>query len=205
MLTFDERWLDPGESLICLGDSLTESAPGYVSILEERLSVQDISVIRAGVGGDKTPSALMRLQTDVIARKPDAVSIFLGTNDAAIGHWCWADEPCISSQTYGENLRWIVHLCRLAGISKFSITPPLYRFEGDAFRHFGDVLTPYCIAAREASEAVQACFVPAEVAFAEAWMRNPRHTGLLYTVDGIHLTEEGNRLLADTMLCAWGV
>lgn len=205
MLTCENPWLKPGETVICFGDSLTNSSPGYVGILEARLRPKGVTVVRAGRGGDKTPWALTRLQQDVIDRKPDALSIFLGANDAAVGRGVWADEPMVPPAAYEWNLIWMVHLCRLAGITKFSITPPLYRFEGPAWAEFGDVMGPYRQAARNAADAMKVRFVPADIVFAEEWARHPGHTGLLLTTDGVHLTEKGNQLLAQTMLAAWGL
>ena len=70
-------WLAKGEKLICFGDSLTAAKDGYITIVEDKLRSLQIEVVNAGVGGDKTPNALVRLKSDVIALKPDAVSIFL--------------------------------------------------------------------------------------------------------------------------------
>lgn len=205
MITYDTPWLTDGDTLLCLGDSLTHSSNGYVKILQTVLGAQKISVINAGRGGDKTPWALTRLEQDVIARKPQALSVFLGTNDCAVGRGRWADEPAVPVEAYKTNLKWIVHLCRLAGISKFSLTPPLYRFEGASWREHGDIMAPYRLAAREAADEMKTRFVPADIAFAEEWAKHPGHTGLLLTTDGIHLTPEGNTILAQTMLSAWGL
>lgn len=205
MIDMSGPWLESGERLVCLGDSLTASKTGYVALLAEALSSRGIEVVNAGRGGDKTPTALMRLQSDVIDRAPAAVSVFLGANDAAVGRGCWADEPTVTPEAYRCNLVWIMHACRLQGIEKFSVTPPLYRYEGDQYGAFGEVMLPYCQAARDAADAMAARFVPADVAFAEAWSAHPGHTGLLLTTDGVHLTPQGNRLLADTQLKAWGM
>lgn len=78
MLTFHEKpWLKRNETLVCVGDSLTAPKDGYVALLAKALGPLKIRVINAGLGGDKTPQTLSRLREDVIARKPDAVSIFL--------------------------------------------------------------------------------------------------------------------------------
>lgn len=204
MITMKKPWLAHGDTLLCFGDSLTASSTGYVKILQEKLEESDIKVINAGREGDKTPWALTRLQTEVINLKPTAVSIFLGTNDAAIGKGPWADEPMVPSEVYKWNLVWIVHICKLAGIEKFSIIPPLWRFEGDNWKIFGNIES-YCNAAREAASIMKTNLVPVDVAFAEEWGRHPGHTGLLLTVDGVHLTERGNQIVADTMLKTWGI
>ena len=204
MITHEQPWLTAGDKLICFGDSITEPPDGYVRILQERLAPRRIEVVNAGRGGDKTPWALTRLEAGVINLKPTALSIFLGTNDARIGRGRWADEPMVSPEAYKCNLVWIVYLCRKAGIGKFSIMPPV-RLEGEEWVEHGDVLAPYCIAAREAADLAQARFVPGEVAFAEEWARHPGHTGLLLTSDGAHLNDQGHRLAAETMLKAWGL
>jgi acyl-CoA thioesterase-1 len=205
MLNFDASWLEEGEKLVCFGDSLTAAKDGYVKILEAKLKKQKIQVINAGVGGDKTPSALARLRSDVIALKPDAVSIFLGTNDSAVGRGVWADEPRVEPAAYKNNLIWIIHLCRLTGINKFSITTPAGRFEGTALASYGNVLPQYCIAAREAAEESGSRLVPLDAAFIQEWLLRGAHakSGLLLTRDGVHMTNAGNELIAATMLDAW--
>ncbi len=73
-----------GTTIVALGDSLTEgvgaSSPekNYIGILNARLG---INIINKGVAGNTTPDALLRLDSDVIALKPDIVIILLGGND----------------------------------------------------------------------------------------------------------------------------
>ena len=142
MITDDKPWLAKQDKVICFGDSLTAATSSYVEILQERLGPRGITVVKAGRDGDKTPWALTRLNADVIDQKPTAVSIFLGTNDAHVGRGRWADEPKVTPEAYRCNLVWIIHLCRLSGIKKFSITPPLWRYEGDLWLEYGDSLVP---------------------------------------------------------------
>ena len=204
MIRHEGPWLTKGETVICFGDSITAPENGYVAILKKHLTPRGITVINAGVGGDTVPKALTRLKQDVIDRKPDAVSIFLGTNDATCGRGRWADEPRIPPDGYRASLEHLVYLCRIWGnIGKFSITPPLWRFEGDAFAEFGDHLAPYCIAAREAADNARTRFVPADTAFSGEWDRHPGHTGILLTTDGTHLAETGSGIDAEAMLKAW--
>jgi lysophospholipase L1-like esterase len=121
MLNFDTPWLEKGDVLICFGDSITANQNGYVKLLEKSLKKHKVKVINAGLGGDKTPAALTRIKSDVISHKPDAVLIALGTNDCAVGRYQWADEPTVPPEAYKANLIWIVHVCKLAGIKKYSI------------------------------------------------------------------------------------
>jgi lysophospholipase L1-like esterase len=208
MLNFDAPWLEKGEKLVCFGDSLTAAKDdGYVKILEDNLRKLKIKVANAGRDGDKTPTALTRLRADVIALKPDAVSIFLGVNDAAVGRSVWADEPRVEPEAYKNNLIWIVHICRLAGIKKFSIATPAWQFEGTAMASYGNVLPQYCLAAREAADESGSRLVALDAAFAQEWLLHGGRakSGLLLTRDGVHMTSAGNELIASTMLETWKI
>lgn len=72
-----------GSSIIAFGDSLTAgygagSGEDYPSRLSATIGSQ---VINAGVSGDTTDSALIRLDQDVLARDPRIVIVGLGGND----------------------------------------------------------------------------------------------------------------------------
>ena len=201
MLDLEQKFLADGETLVCFGDSLTAANPGYVSALQAKLTKN--TVVNAGRGGDKTPWALTRFQSDVLDRKPDALSILLGANDAAVGRGRWADEPMVTPEAYRCNLVWMVHLARLSGIRKISIATPLGAFEGDTFREQGDILAQYALAARHAADEAKVRLVPLDAMFREEWAKHPGHTGLLLTRDGTHPTQEGYALIAKTMCRAW--
>jgi len=202
MLEFNEPFLKEGETLVCFGDSLTEGDNKYVKFLQDRLP--KINVINAGRGGDKTPWALTRFQQDVIDRKPDAVSILLGANDAAIGRGCWADEPPVSAEAYRCNLIWMTHLCKLAGITKISIATPLASFEGEAYKMHGDRLNEYCLAARDAADYAHCRMVPLD-----SMMRrlhgNAPWDELVATRDGTHPVLSTYQAIAEAMIAAWKI
>lgn len=202
-------WLTSGDRLLCFGDSLTHSSEGYVRILQQKLSDKGIDVTNAGKGGDNVFTAILRLQKDVIdlkpSAKPTAVSIMFGTNDSQIGRGIWSKDPMIPADAFRCGLIWIIECCRRTGIEKFSIIPPLWRYESDVWMDMGDVLPPYVQAARDAAAVMNARLVPADVAFAQEWAKNPGHTGLLLTTDGCHLNTKGNQLVAETSLTTWGL
>jgi lysophospholipase L1-like esterase len=76
-----------GDTIICFGDSLTagtgaSKGKDYPSQLSKLISKP---VINAGVPGDTTARALIRLDQDVLSRLPDMVLITLGGNDLKNG------------------------------------------------------------------------------------------------------------------------
>lgn len=76
-----------GTTIICFGDSLTagvgaEAGASYPAQLERRIGRP---VVKAGVSGDTTGSALARLDRDVLAHDPRLVLITLGGNDLMQG------------------------------------------------------------------------------------------------------------------------
>lgn len=95
--------------LICLGDSLTWG-PGVArsETWVRRLALEMGWEIRnAGLAGDTTGGMLVRLRSEVLERRPDAVLLMGGSNDVfASGEDCRAR----------ENLFAMVHQCLAAGI-----------------------------------------------------------------------------------------
>jgi len=203
MLDLKKKFIEPGDKIVFFGDSLTFADPGYVSLLRERLP--DNEIINSGVGGDKTTTALMRFRQDVLDHKPQVLSIFFGANDSAIGRGCWADEPMLPPEAFRTNLIWMIHIARLNGIRKVSITVPFAELEGPGFFAHGNILDLYCLAAREAADTMKAFCVPLDAAFVTEWRKHPGHTGVLLTKEGCHPTQDGYRLIADTFMKAWNL
>src|SRR4051794_11901160 len=75
----------PGDRVLFLGDSITATETGYVSILAQSLARTRpdlaLHLLNAGREGDTTRSAAARLDQDVLAHAPDWVVIHLGLND----------------------------------------------------------------------------------------------------------------------------
>ena len=77
--------LGRNSTLVCLGDSITQNPEGYVRIVGNMLNAaypeRNIKVVNSGIGGHKAPDMLARLERDVIAHKPQCVTINVGVND----------------------------------------------------------------------------------------------------------------------------
>ncbi|MBA2252831.1 MAG: hypothetical protein H0W13_09025 [Nitrospirales bacterium] len=190
-------------SIVCFGDSLTagyQSPTHDVSIIREtpfgsflqaRLGPQ-ATVMTSGVCGEVTSDMLLRFRQDVLAHRPDYVVILGGTNDLG-----WHVAPaeivshllCMYEQAFG------------VGIQPVAVTVPSIRMEVDPAaeqwlnelvtqrQHLNRSIIEYC-----ANKGI-AC-VDLFTATAEA------KTLLLagpYSNDGLHLTTEGYRKMADLL------
>ena len=90
-----------GNNIICFGDSLTfgTGAPRDKSYPARLSQMIGQPVINAGIPGDTTSRALLRLERDVLSKSPHIVLITLGGNDLKNG---------VDKQTAFKNLKEIV-------------------------------------------------------------------------------------------------
>jgi len=119
--------------IITLGDSITKGGRSgvtaeqtFASLLQATLKQNqiDATVQNIGIGGERTDQALKRLERDVIAPKPDLVTVMYGTNDS------WVDngktESRLTAEAYEVNLRGIVARLQKAGIQVVLMTEPMF-------------------------------------------------------------------------------
>lgn len=201
MLDLTTPFLEKGEKVVCLGDSLTAGENSYVKFLQEMLP--DNTVINSGLGGDKTPHALTRFRQDVLDHAPDALFIFLGANDAAVGRGCWADEPTVTPEAFRCNLVWMAHLCHLNGIKKISIATP-FGLEGSAYEAHGEIIKEYYLAARAAADEMGAYSVPMDALFYQLRGSAPL-SECVVTRDGTHPLAPIHEDIAKAIVKAWNM
>lgn len=74
--------IDAAREVVCAGDSITRglASADYVSLLHDRLGPAGYRFVNAGVDGNLAWNVLRRLD-EVIACRPDAVTLLVGTND----------------------------------------------------------------------------------------------------------------------------
>jgi len=74
--------------VIFFGDSITEmgvNRGGYVTRIDSMAKIEnrsnDFEFIGAGIGGNKVYDLYLRIENDLISKKPDLVIIYIGVND----------------------------------------------------------------------------------------------------------------------------
>ena len=192
-------------SVVVFGDSITaavQQSPErrWPAILEQRLRAaapgRGLSVVNAGAGGNTSREGLARIERDVLARKPDVVTVEFGGNDAT-------DVPNrhVDLAEFGQNLSSIVTRVRSvspdAAIIMLTFPPVIDSRHSRGTMHGG--LDRYVEQYRE-SVRTFASSRGLRLVDTDAAIR-PRAEQLILP-DGVHLTAEGNQAIADAVFPA---
>lgn len=191
--------------IIFFGDSITEFASrpgGYISDIGEMLVKNKLEnnyeLVNAGVSSNKIYDLYLRMDEDVMNKVPDVVVIFIGVNDVwhkrSMGTGTDADKferfyNAIIKKLVEKNIR--VILCTPAAIGE----------KADLTNELDEDLDKYCNIVRYVASKNNAGLVDLRKAFtAYDSQNNPTNlsAGIL-TVDGVHLTDRGNQLVAEEM------
>ncbi len=120
--------------VVYFGDSITEGwmdavrrpADAYPAVCDTLVRERHVSArnLSLGFAGETTDDALTRLESGVLALRPDVVVVAFGSNDYYIhGH---ATTPRVSLQRFAANLRLIVQRLRGGGVQPVLLgLPPL--------------------------------------------------------------------------------
>ncbi|HYW34565.1 MAG TPA: GDSL-type esterase/lipase family protein [Balneolaceae bacterium] len=109
------KWLDDlpfdgDETIVALGDSITDDLQGWFYIFEYALEIAipsaDFTFVNSGVSYDTSADALKRLSRDVLAHDPDWVIVALGTFDMQRLRVA-PDRPLVSLAAFWENINTI--------------------------------------------------------------------------------------------------
>lgn len=198
-----ECLLKDGDRIVFLGDSITQPRDGYVSIAEQMISAlaPDVRVkcINAGIGGNKITDALGRVEKDVIVHNPDWVTVSIGIND--VWHGENGTPLDLFKQLYDELA---AKLTGQAATKLALFTTTVIGEELD--NELNNKLVAYNDFIRETAKRHEALLVPMNEEFQKAisaWHKVG--SGLKYTADGVHMTPDGNYLMAATLLKAWKI
>lgn len=81
----DRLPFEPGQTVVGLGDSITDDYQSWIEILRHLLAIRrpkdEINVVNAGISGDTTSQMISRF-LDVVLQGPDWIVCMAGTNDA---------------------------------------------------------------------------------------------------------------------------
>jgi lysophospholipase L1-like esterase len=216
--------------VVFLGDSITENATskkgdtlnfvngsmqvakftGFITQLKESVG-EDIELIGRGIGGDKVSNLLERYKEDVLSLNPDIVFIYIGINDV----WHKYDFGTGTDIIFYENgLRKIIGDLKNNGARVILCTPTVIgenKGEFTLVNKFKDIetmeimngdLDAYSDVIRKLSSEFDTDLVDLRKIFVDYILENnPNNEPAgITTSDGVHLNDQGNKLIADSML-----
>jgi lysophospholipase L1-like esterase len=200
--------------VVAFGDSITNGtspagmteADTFREVVRHKLIEKlerQVEVSNAGVNGDIVTLALERFNRDVIAKRPDVVTVMFGGNEAGFYRPQtndFADTPRVTCREFAAALRQLVDRARSAGITVVLMTcPPMTeRYWGmklEAYRKNGInfLVKDYAQAMRDVAAEKGVALVDVYRAFGE----NPGR--LDYFPDGLHPDARGHRVIADVL------
>jgi acyl-CoA thioesterase-1 len=106
-------WLPfrPGETVVGLGDSITDDDQSWLGILgcalAQRRPQDEITILNEGISGDTTAQMISRF-LDVVLDEPDWIVCFAGTNDARLHGQCPL-KTLVSVEETVKNLEMLRH------------------------------------------------------------------------------------------------
>jgi lysophospholipase L1-like esterase len=196
--------IKPGESIAFLGDSITQfgaqSPGGYVRLVESGLAAQgiNVTVIPAGLSGNKSNDMLARLDKDVLSKKPTWMTLSCGVNDVMHGARGVEIEP------YKTNITAILDRCRQAGVKVVILTAtqiglPVTNAENVKLAGYNAFLRETAKARNLPLADLNAAMVAEQASLEKAGIKRS------LTTDGVHMNIYGNLVMAKGVLSTFGL
>lgn len=194
--------------VIFFGDSITQQGNqpgGYISLLKESFEKKGLSnqyeLIGAGIGGNKVYDLYLRLEDDVLSKKPDVVFIYVGINDV----WHKASHGTGTDPAkYVKFYEAIIKKLKANNVRIVLCTPSVIGERHDYSNQQDGDLNYYSGLIRELASQNQLELLDLRKEF-QGYLEknNPENLekGIL-TTDRVHLNATGNNFLAEKMEAA---
>jgi acyl-CoA thioesterase I len=194
------------QRLVFAGDSITDAGrdradddsfgDGYVALLAEGFREQgaDAVVLNRGISGDRAVDLERRWEQDVVATRPDVLTVYVGVNDM------WrrfdADDPTTAA-AFEATYRRLLGAVEARHI--LLIEPYFVPVQPAQTAWLEDLDEKRAVVARLAAE-TGARLVPLHETITRA---AAEHGAAAIAPDGVHPTPAGSRLIADAWLAAY--
>jgi lysophospholipase L1-like esterase len=212
-----------GEKIAFLGDSITAAGAsnpaGYVRLVIAGLAANGVNAeaVPAGISGHKSNQMLARLEKDVLAKKPQWMTLSCGVNDvwhgakgvplddaqaAASAYVTNPNEP--EKGTYTKNITAIVESAQASGVKPVVLTATVIK--EDLKSPENEKLAPYNAFLRRLAADKKLPLADLNAQFQDKLKaRNSEDKKNAFTSDGVHMNAEGNKLMARGVLMAFGL
>jgi lysophospholipase L1-like esterase len=194
--------------VIFFGDSITQAGvgpKGYITQVGEMLKAAgkdaQYELIGAGIGGNKVYDLYLRLEDDVLAKKPDVVFIYVGINDV----WHKTSSGTgTDPDKYVKFYEALIKKMKAQNIRVIVCTPTVIGERNDNSNAQDGDLNQYSKLIRGIAERNNLQLLDLRKEFGDYLLQNNpenKEKGVL-TTDRVHLTDTGNKFLAEKMLAA---
>ena len=191
--------------IVFFGDSITQAGvqpTGYITklsqILDEKKIGSSYELVGAGISGNKIYDLYLRIEDDVIDKKPDAVVIWVGVNDV------WhkrtsgtGTDPDKFERFYSA----VIKKLKDNKIEVFLCTPAAIGEKTDFTNELDGDLNKYAEIIRKIAKNNNCTLIDLRKAFLNYNLANNKEnkeSGIL-TTDRVHLNEKGNQFLGEEM------
>jgi len=190
------------KKIIFFGDSITQQGVkegGYVSLIKKDLDPSKYEVIGAGIGGNKVYDLYLRLEDDVLNKKPDLVVIYIGVNDV------WHKQSSRTGTDQNKFVKFyqaLIDKITANGAKIVLCTPAVIGEKKNGANEMDAELDKYAAEIRKLAAGNQLPLVDLRSLFTAYGSTNnttDSDKGVL-TNDGVHLNAKGNQMVAEHIL-----
>ena len=192
--------------VIFFGDSITQAGvgeKGYITQLRKMLQDKGLGdqyeLMGAGIGGNKIYDLYLRMEDDVMAKKPDVVFVYVGINDV------WHKRTYGTGTDLDKYVKFyeaIIKKLKDNNIRPILCTPSVIGERADYSNEQDGDLNLYAAKIRDLAQKNSLTLVDLRKDF-QTYLEanNPKNEekGIL-TSDRVHLTEAGNKFVAEEMM-----
>ena len=191
--------------VIFFGDSITQAGVGkggYIARIDSMCKAEQkgdsYEFIGAGIGGNKIYDLYLRMDSDVLAKNPDVVIIYIGVNDV----WHKSSSGTgTDADKFEKFYQAIIDKLKAKNIKIILSTPAAIGEKTDFSNPQDGDMNEYSNIIRRIASKNNLFLVDLRKAFLEYNLKNNlanKDRGIL-TTDRVHLNANGNQLVADEM------
>lgn len=197
---------DKKKRIIFFGDSITESGVkpgGYLVRMDSMIALQGkgdlYELVGSGISGNKIYDLYLRLDEDVLSKKPDVVVIYIGVNDV------WHKRNAgtgTDPDKFEKFYTAIIKKLAVNNIKTVLCTPAVIGEKTDFTNEQDGDLNKYSNIIRGIADKNNLPLIDLRKIFLDYNLKNNpsnKESGIL-TTDRVHLNAKGNQLVAEEML-----
>jgi len=194
------------QRIVFFGDSITQAGvqpTGYITVLGDMIKQKGLQnqyeLIGAGIGGNKVYDLYLRMDDDVLAKNPTTVVIWVGVNDV------WHKKTSgtgTDAPKFEQFYNAIIKKLQAKNIKVVLCTPASIGEKTDFTNELDGDLNKYAAIIRGIAQKNNCELIDLRKTFLAYNLANNtenKEKGVL-TVDGVHLNEKGNQLVAEEMM-----